>query len=87
MAGFAAAIPLFSAASSVLGNIMNSSESVAQRDWQERMWERNNEYNTPQNQMRRLRQAGINPHFAIQGGQLGTGTSSSPANSYQPAQD
>ena len=82
----AAAIPLITAAGSVLSNMMNSSESVAQRDWQERMWEKNNEYNTPQNQMRRLRQAGINPHFAISGGQLGTGTSSAPANTYQPAQ-
>lgn len=81
-----AAIPLITAASSVLGNMMGASESSRQRDWQEMMWEKNNEYNTPQNQMRRLRQAGINPHFAISGGQLGTGTSSSPANTYQPAQ-
>ena len=72
------------AGASILGNFLNSEQNEAQRDWAEYMWNKNNEYNTPANQMKRLREAGINPHFAISGGSLGTGTSSSPASMTQP---
>lgn len=64
---------------SALTNFLNDSQNQAQRDWSEMMWNKQNEYNTPANQMKRLRSAGINPHFAISGGQLGTGNASSQA--------
>lgn len=72
------------AGASIFDNFLNSEQNEAQRDWAEYMWNKNNEYNTPANQMKRLRDAGINPHFAISGGSLGTGTSSSPGSMTQP---
>ena len=69
---------LLGAGAGVVGNLFNADQNQAQRDWSEKMWRLNNEYNTPANQMKRLRQAGLNPHFALQGGQLGTGNSYSP---------
>ena len=44
------------------------------------MWEKNNEYNDPTQQMARLKNAGINPHLAYSQGGV-TNTSSSPASS------
>ena len=44
------------------------------------MWEKNNEYNDPAQQMARLKNAGINPHLAYSQGGV-TNTSSSPASS------
>ena len=70
--------------SGIVSNFLNQEQNQSQRDWAEYMWNKNNEYNTPANQMKRLRDAGINPHFAISGGSLGTGTSSSPASMTQP---
>lgn len=36
-------------------------EAAKQRDWEEKMWQMNNEYNTPANQKQRLKDAGLNP--------------------------
>lgn len=47
------------------------------RDWQEKMWSLNNEYNTPANQMKRIKEAGLNPNLMY--GQGTVGNSSSPA--------
>ena len=44
------------------------------------MWEKNNAYNDPSQQMARLKNAGINPHLAYSNGAV-TNTSSSPASS------
>lgn len=48
------------------------------------MWNRMNDYNTPSNQVKRLRAAGINPYASMQNGQLSTGSASSPAESVSP---
>lgn len=47
------------------------------------MWNKNNEYNTPSQQVQRLKAAGLNPYLYMQG-QGGTGLSSSPAAGAQP---
>lgn len=50
-------------------------DNLADRDYQ-------NRYNTPAEQMRRLKEAGLNPHLAIGGGQAG-GTSAPTAQAQQ----
>lgn len=45
----------------------NSAQSQLQRDWTERMWHMNNEYNDPSAMMQRLRAAGLNPALMYQG--------------------
>lgn len=47
------------------------------REWQEEMWNKNNQYNSPSAQMARFREAGLNPHLIY--GQGTNGNSSSPA--------
>lgn len=39
----------------------NSAEAQKGRDWQEKMWNKENEYNSPAAQLRRMMDAGINP--------------------------
>lgn len=51
-----------------------SDENQKQRDYETKMWEANNAYNTPSAQMERYRQAGINPYLG--GSKLGAGESS-----------
>lgn len=46
-------------------------------DFQYKMWQENNAYNTPAAQMRRLLEAGLNPNLAYQA--VSTGNSGSPA--------
>lgn len=46
-------------------------ENANQRQFQIDMWNRQNAYNDPQQQMERLKAAGINPHFYMSGGQSG----------------
>ena len=55
-------------------------ENQKARDYNTQMWEKNNEYNDPAQQMARLKNAGINPHLAYSQGGV-TNTSSSPASS------
>ena len=57
-----------------------SKENQKARDYNTEMWEKNNEYNDPTQQMARLKSAGINPHLAYSQGGV-TNTSSSPASS------
>lgn len=60
---------------SLIGNNMNRSNVAAehawqekmnlqQQNWQEDMWNKTNEYNSPVNQMQRLMDAGVNPNAA-----------------------
>lgn len=58
-------------------NETNLQLSRENRDWQEKMWNLNNEYNTPANQIERLKAAGLNPNLMY--GQGTVGNSSSPA--------
>ena len=55
-------------------------ENQKARDYNTEMWEKNNAYNDPSQQMARLKNAGINPHLAYSNGSV-TNTSSSPASS------
>ncbi len=76
---------------SLINGLIQGSQNRANRRFQERenqkardyntlMWEKNNAYNDPSQQMARLKNAGINPHLAYsQGGVMNT--SSSPASS------
>ena len=57
-----------------------SKENQKARDYNTEMWEKNNAYNDPTQQMARLKNAGINPHLAYSNGAV-TNTSSSPASS------
>lgn len=66
-----------------INNIVNMNsqkkENQKNRDFQREMWNANNEYNTPKNQMARLQDAGINPHLAYANGQP-MNVSNAPAN-------
>ena len=48
---------------------------AASREWQERMWHEQNEYNLPVNQRKRLEEAGINPNLAFGSSASAMGTS------------
>ena len=45
----------------------NESMNLQNQEWQEKMWDLNNWYNTPAQQVNRLLKAGINPNSAISG--------------------
>lgn len=64
-------------------NATNIQLAREQQAYQYKMWKENNAYNTPANQIKRLRDAGINPAFAL--GQVATGNSTSPAQSPEMA--
>lgn len=63
----------------------NANQARIQRQWQEKMWNKNNEYNTPLAQKHRLEEAGINPYSVLAQGGADTGVSSSPVQPYQRA--
>lgn len=67
----------FNALSAESANDANLQLMHDQQYWQERMWDKNNEYNTPKNQIQRLKDAGLNPNLMY--GQGTVGNSSSPA--------
>ena len=77
-------------ASGVLGlnaqqkaNEANIALAREQMQWQEKMWNKQNEYNTPSAQMERFRAAGINPYMAMTNMQSGN-SSTLPAVSSPP---
>ena len=55
-----------------MNNQFNAEQAQLQRDWQEKMWNKNNEYNSPQAMISR----GLNPFI---GSSVGAGVSKSPA--------
>lgn len=76
-------IPVIAAGASLLGNALNneatSSANKESREWQEHMydrqrqdaledWQRNNVYNSPSEQMERLKRAGLNPNLVYGSG-------------------
>lgn len=71
--------------SSQATNAANASLDEETRKWQEKMWEKNNEYNTPVNQRRRLEAAGINPALAFANGNTGVASSAPSAVQHTPA--
>jgi hypothetical protein len=60
-------------------NRFNAEQAQIQRDWQEEMWNKNNEYNSPQAMISR----GLNPFI---GSSVGAGVSKSPASGGSAAQ-
>lgn len=67
--------------SSLFGNAARKKEASRQRAWNERMWHMENAYNTPEAQMARLKQAGLNPNLVY--GQGSVGNAAGSVNSYQ----
>lgn len=53
------------AAGGILSNILNGRQARKAREWQEKMWNLQNQYNLPVNQVARLKEAGINPNLAF----------------------
>lgn len=60
---------IVSGASGLIGNLVqgeyNRKEAKRARSWAEEMWNAQNEYNLPVNQVARLKAAGINPNLAF----------------------
>ena len=77
---------IFNMFSSLANNSFNAAEAAKNRRWQEQMydkqytdnvnlWQMQQEYNSPENQVARLKAAGINPNLAMS--QISTGSASS----------
>lgn len=64
-----------------MNNKFNAEQAQIQRDWQEQMWNKNNEYNSPQALISR----GLNPFIGSSAG-AGAGVSKSPASGGSAAQ-
>lgn len=58
--------PITQVGTGIYNSERNRSYSNAQRDWEEKMWHMNNEYNTPKAQRERLVDAGLNPALMYQ---------------------
>lgn len=69
---------IFGKSSQDSANKVNQQEAQLNREFQERMWDKQMAYNDPKLQVQRLREAGLNPAFAL--GQVASGqvSSSSP---------
>lgn len=52
-------------------NAWSEKMNLQQQEWQEKMWNMNNEYNTPAAQMQRAIDAGINPNTVAGNGDMG----------------
>lgn len=74
---------------SVAANLVSNSQNVKlareQREHDLRMWNLNNEYNAPAAQVRRLRDAGLNPGIAMMNGSMSSGNSQQTAGGQTPA--
>ncbi len=81
--GLAAGI---SAGSGIIGSMLTNRANRKMAKYQTQvnldMWNRNNEYNTPANQMARLTDAGLNPHLMY--GQGTTGNAPGPVKAERP---
>lgn len=62
---------LFDAMANIFGSVVDyegsNERQQAQNDWNEKMWEKDAEWNSPANQMKLMTEAGINPAFAAAG--------------------
>lgn len=59
-----------------ISNAGSARQNRKNREWQEEMWNKNNEYNKPIMQMARFKEAGLNPHLIY--GQGNSGNSGGP---------
>lgn len=66
-----------------MANKANRKLQREQLNWNEQMWHMQNQYNTPEAQMQRMRDAGLNPNLALGG--MGGGNAGSPVESVAPA--
>lgn len=64
--------------SDLITNKANQVENQKSRDYNTQMWQMQNVYNSPAQQMRRLSSAGLNPNLAYGGGATVTGNASAP---------
>lgn len=55
---------LFGRSNQAYANAWSEKMQQQQQEWQEYMWNKNNEYNDPASQIQRLRDAGVNPNTA-----------------------
>ena len=62
----------------------NASESAKTRQWQEEMWRKQQAYDTPENQLIRLQEAGINPSILGQDLSTSAGVPSASASATSP---
>ena len=58
-----------------MNNQFNERMAIQQRNWQERMWNNENIYNTASAQRQRLQEAGLNPYLMMNGGSAGVSQS------------
>lgn len=77
---------LIGAVSSLAGNVLNYGAQREQREFDKRFWYEQQQYNSPKNQVARLRQAGLNPSLAMQNGAIDSGNISSLPNAHEPPQ-
>ena len=77
--GLGAVTGLGSVAANLVSNASNVKLAREQREHDLRMWNLNNEYNKPAAQVRRLRDAGLNPGLSMMNGLMSSGTSSQTA--------
>ena len=59
----------------VISGIYNRKQQQRSQQWSEQMWNKQNEYNLPINQVQRLKEAGINPNLAFGSAASAMGTS------------
>lgn len=85
-AGASMVHPLLGMGVNLVGNWLSNKQNEKmlrqQQEWNEKMWHMNNAYNTPKEQIRRLREASINPMLSM--ADVDTGTSSSPVSPTTP---
>lgn len=58
-----------------MNNQFNERMAIQQRNWQENMWNKENDYNTASAQRQRLEEAGLNPYLMMNGGSSGVAQS------------
>lgn len=68
---------LFGMGSQASANKANMELAKYQNEWNEYMWNKQNEYNTPKNQMARYLEAGLNPNLIYGSGSASSGNSTS----------
>lgn len=73
-----------------MNNEFNAREAEKARQYQTEMWNKTNEWNSPENIRKRLQKAGYNPYLGIDSSNVGTAQSvgsSSPASAASPIQN
>lgn len=77
---------VFQSAAQSSANATNIQLARENREWQESMWQKQNEYNTPAAQIQRMREAGLNPALMYSQGNVGNAGSvgSAPVAQVQP---